>query len=102
MLGAIIGILVSGLIVGALARFALPGRDKLSIWRTILLGILGSVVGGVAATLTGVIDFRDADELTGGEALTGFLFQLAGAVALLILYRRFVEKRTITGPESRY
>ena len=102
MLGAIIGILVSGLIVGALARFALPGRDKLSIWRTILLGILGSIVGGIAATLTGVIDFRDADELTGGEAFTGFLFQLAGAVALLILYRRFVEKRTITGPESRY
>jgi uncharacterized membrane protein YeaQ/YmgE (transglycosylase-associated protein family) len=102
VLGAIVGILVSGLIVGALARFALPGRDKLSIWRTILLGILGSIVGGIAATLTGVIDFRDADELTGGEAFTGFLFQLAGAVALLVLYRRFVEKRTITGPESRY
>ncbi|MBA3787525.1 MAG: GlsB/YeaQ/YmgE family stress response membrane protein [Actinobacteria bacterium] len=103
MLGAIIGILLSGLIVGALARFALPGRDALSIWRTILLGILGSIVGGFAAALTGVIDPTppEGEEMTGGELVTGFLFALAGAVVLLILYRRFVEKRPITGPDAR-
>ncbi len=103
MLGAIIGILISGLIVGALARFALPGRDALSIWRTILLGILGSIVGGFAAALTGVIDPTppEGEEMTGGELVTGFLFALAGAVVLLILYRRFVEKRSITGPDAR-
>ncbi|MEJ7568558.1 MAG: GlsB/YeaQ/YmgE family stress response membrane protein [Gaiellaceae bacterium] len=103
MLGAIIGILLSGLIVGALARFALPGRDALSIWRTILLGILGSIVGGFAAALMGVIDPTppEGEEMTGGELVTGFLFALAGAVVLLILYRRFVEKRPITGPDAR-
>ncbi len=102
MLGAIIGILISGLIVGALARFALPGRDALSIWRTILLGILGSIVGGFAAALTGVIDPTppDGEEMTGGELVTGFLFALAGAVVLLILYRRLVWKRSITGPDA--
>jgi len=103
VLSAIIGILISGLIVGALARFALPGRDPLSIWRTILLGILGSIVGGFAAALTGVIDPTppEGEEMTGGELVTGFLFALAGAVVLLILYRRLVEKRSITGPEAR-
>ena len=103
MLGGIIGILISGLIVGALARFALPGRDALSIWRTILLGILGSIVGGFAAALTGVIDPTppEGEEMTGGELVTGFLFAHAGAVVLLILYRRFVEKRSITGPDAR-
>lgn len=101
MLGAIIGIIVSGLIVGALARFALPGRDPLSIWKTILLGILGSILGGLVAGLTGVIETpEDGDEMTGGELLTGFLFALAGAVLLLILYRRFVQKRSITGPDQ--
>ncbi len=102
MLGAIVSILVSGLIVGALARFALPGRDRLSIWKTILLGILGSILGGFAAALTGVVDPTPAEgeELTGGELVTGFLFALAGAVLLLILYRRFVEKRPITGSDS--
>ncbi|MCP9486226.1 MAG: hypothetical protein MSC30_10210 [Gaiellaceae bacterium MAG52_C11] len=102
MFSAIIGILISGLIVGTLARFALPGRDALSIWRTILLGILGSIVGGFAAALTGVIDPTppEGEELTGGELVTGFLFALAGAVVLLILYRRFVKKRSITGPDA--
>jgi uncharacterized membrane protein YeaQ/YmgE (transglycosylase-associated protein family) len=102
VLGAILSILLSGLIVGAVARFAVPGRDRLSIWRTILLGILGSILGGFAAAATGVVDpTRDSDELTGGELVTGFLFALAGAVLLLILYRRFVEKRPITGPDAR-
>ena len=101
MLGAIIGIIVSGLIVGGLARFALPGKDPLSIWKTILLGILGSIVGGLVAGLTGVIEApEEGQEMTGGELVTGFLFALAGAVLLLILYRRFVQKRSITGPES--
>jgi len=102
VLSAIIGILISGLIVGALARFALPGRDPLSIWRTILLGILGSIVGGFAAALTGVIDPTppEGEEMTGGELVTGFLFALAGAVVLLILYRRLVWKRSITGPDA--
>lgn len=98
MLVAILSILVSGLLVGALARFAVPGRDPLPIWKTILLGILGSIVGGVIAALLGVID--DDDVLETGEALGAFLCSLAGAILLLILYRRVVQKRGITGPDA--
>ena len=99
MLGALIGILVSGLLIGALARFAVPGKDPLPLWQTFLLGILGSVVGGV---LAGLLGFVDNDGLIdGSEATASFLFALGGAIALLILYRKFVQKRPITGPDAR-
>ena len=99
MLGAILSLLLSGLVIGLLARFAVPGRDPLKLWQTILLGIAGSLVGGLAAALFGFID-RD-DTITGGEATASLLFSLGGAIVLLILYRRFVQKRPLTGPDAR-
>src|SRR5688572_24633863 len=99
MLGAILSLLVSGLIIGVLARFALPGKDPLRLWQTILLGIAGSLVGGIAASLLGAIDGDDTIEP--GEAMASFFFSLAGAIVLLILYRRFVQKRPLTGPGSK-
>ena len=45
MLGAILSLIVSGLIIGLLARFAVPGKDPLKLWQTILLGISGSFLG---------------------------------------------------------
>ena len=98
MLGAIVSLLVSGLIIGLLARFAVPGKDPLPIWQTVLLGIAGSFVGGIIAGLLGAIDGDDT--LTAGEATTSFLFALAGAIVLLILYRRVVQKRPLTGPDA--
>jgi len=96
MLGAILSLIVSGLIIGLLARFAVPGKDPLKLWQTILLGISGSLLGGIVAGLLGVIDGDDT--ITAGEATTSFLFALGGAVVLLILYRKLVQKRPITGP----
>ena len=96
MIGAIVTLLVSGLIIGLLARFAVPGKDPLPIWQTILLGVAGSLLGGIAARLFGVLDGDDT--VTGGEAATSFLFALGGAIVLLILYRKLVQKRAITGP----
>ncbi len=96
MLGAILSLLVSGLIVGLLARFAVPGKDPLKLWETILLGIAGSLLGGVLAGLLGFIDGDDTVEA--GEAVSSFLFALGGAIVLLILYRKLVQKRAITGP----
>lgn len=87
---------MSGLIIGLLARFAVPGKDPLKLWQTILLGIAGSLLGGIVAGVLGVLDGDDT--LEPGEALTSFLFALGGAVLLLILYRKFVQKRPITGP----
>ena len=96
MLGAILSLIVSGLIIGLLARFAVPGKDPLKLWQTILLGLAGSIVGGLVAGLLGVIDGDGT--ITSGEAMTSFLFSLGGAIVLLILYRKLVQKRPITGP----
>jgi uncharacterized membrane protein YeaQ/YmgE (transglycosylase-associated protein family) len=94
--GAILSLLISGLIIGLLARFAVPGKDPLRWWQTILLGIAGSVAGGVAAGLLGFIDADDTIEV--GEATASLLFSLGGAIVLLILYRKLVQKRPLTGP----
>ena len=79
---------VGGLIIGALARLALPGPDPMSIPMTALLGIAGSFLGGLVARV-----FLG----TGG----GFLVALLGAVLLLYLHRRFVQKRPLTGPGAQ-
>ncbi len=96
MLGAIVYVLVAGLIIGVLARFAVPGKDPLKLWQTILLGIAGSILGGLVAGLLGVIDGDDT--VQPGEAMGSFLFSLGGAIVLLILYRKLVQKRPLTGP----
>ena len=79
----LIVLFVGGLIIGALARLALPGPDPMSIPMTALLGIAGSLVGGIISRLfLGV----------GG----GFIFALLGAILLLYLHRRFVQHRGLT------
>ena len=49
----IIGFLAFGLVVGAVARLIKPGRQNLSLLMTLLLGVVGSVIGGVVANLLG-------------------------------------------------
>ena len=98
MLGALLSLVVSGLILGLLARFAVPGKDPLPLWKTILLGIAGSLLGGVVAGLVGAIDGDDT--ITPGEAMSSFLFSLGGAIVLLIAYRKLVQKRPLTGPDA--
>ena len=51
LIAFLLALLLSGLIVGALARLALPGRDPMSIFQTILVGIAGSFVGGILSDL---------------------------------------------------
>jgi uncharacterized membrane protein YeaQ/YmgE (transglycosylase-associated protein family) len=92
----LLAVALSGLIVGGLARLAVPGPDPLELWQTILLGVAGSLLGGFVAAALGVGASADA-----GDALTGFLISLAGATVLLLLYRRFVQGRPITGPGAR-
>ena len=80
----LISLILGGLVIGALARLALPGPDPLSIPATILLGIGGSLVGGL---IFGLLF---------GNGL-GFLGALIGAILLLWAYRHFVQKRPLTG-----
>ncbi|MGH2969269.1 MAG: GlsB/YeaQ/YmgE family stress response membrane protein [Solirubrobacteraceae bacterium] len=68
---------VQGLIVGALARLALPGRDPLSIPRTMLVGIAGSFVGGLLVYA-----------ISGGRSAGGFFAAFACSVGIVYLIRR--------------
>jgi len=83
LIAVLIALVLGGLIVGALARLALPGPDPMSVPMTIVLGIAGSLVGGLVARI-----FLG----TGG----GFVFAVLGAVLVLYLHRRFVQKRPLT------
>ena len=73
----IIALAVSGLIVGALARLALPGRDPMSIFQTMLVGIAGSFAAGLVSLL--IFDGRN-----GG----GILLSVVFAAAIVYLVRR--------------
>ncbi len=73
----IIGFIVVGLIIGALARLVLPGRQSLSIGLTLLLGVLGAVIGGVIASLLGTGDIFELNVL-------GFIVAVIVAVLLLV------------------
>ena len=84
----IIALVVEALIVGGLARLALPGPDPMSIPMTIVLGIAGTFLGGVVAYL-----FL-------GHA-GGLIFALLSSTLLLYLHRRFVQHRPITGPGAK-
>jgi uncharacterized membrane protein YeaQ/YmgE (transglycosylase-associated protein family) len=68
---------LSGLIVGALARLALPGPDPMSIGMTMLIGIAGSFIGGLV-TLA----------ITGGRNAGGIVVSVAGATLIVYLIRR--------------
>lgn len=88
LLVLIVVIALSGLIVGALARLAVPGPDPMSIWRTIALGIVGSLLGGIVAQLLGL-------------GTGGIVFPIIGGVVVLVAYRKWVQRRPITGPDAR-
>jgi uncharacterized membrane protein YeaQ/YmgE (transglycosylase-associated protein family) len=88
-LGDVVYLVVVGLVIGALGRLAVPGKDPMPIWLTILVGLVGAFAGGAIAVLVGL----DA----------GWIFILSVLVSTLIViaYRRIVHKRTVTGPRSR-
>jgi uncharacterized membrane protein YeaQ/YmgE (transglycosylase-associated protein family) len=71
-----IGFIVAGLIIGALARLIKPGRQNLGILATLLVGVVGSVIGGTIANL---IDAGDIMELN----ILGFIFAVIASVLLL-------------------
>ena len=75
-----------GLFVGAIARLLLPGRQKIGIIWTILLGVAGSVVGGFLATE--VIDIADSDDFDFGS----FLIAVGASVLLLAIASRFIAR----------
>jgi len=83
MVFQIIGWLVIGLIVGAIARLLMPGRDPMGCLATALLGIGGSFVGG----LVGRAIFAPRE----GYYHPGFIMSVVGAIILLLIWR-FLKK----------
>jgi uncharacterized membrane protein YeaQ/YmgE (transglycosylase-associated protein family) len=79
---------LEGVIVGGLARLALPGPDPMGILATIGLGLAGSFVGGIISWL-----------FLGHVG--GILISVLAATLLLYLHRRFVQHRPLTGPGAR-
>jgi uncharacterized membrane protein YeaQ/YmgE (transglycosylase-associated protein family) len=82
----ILGWILFGLIIGALAKLVMPGRDPGGIIVTMLLGIAGAVLGGFVGRAMG---------LYGSGEAAGFLMSFAGAVLLLVLYRMMVRRRAL-------
>ncbi len=81
----IVGWIVAGLVVGALARLLLPGPDPVGCLGTILIGVGGSFVGGLLASLIfeGDLQLRPA----------GLIGSVIGAMLLLLLRRALVGNR---------
>lgn len=83
MLGLIITLIIVGLIAGALARLLVPGRQNLSIMGTIVLGIIGSFIGGFLGYL---IFHKDGQD--GFFQPSGLLGSIIGAVIALLIWER--------------
>jgi uncharacterized membrane protein YeaQ/YmgE (transglycosylase-associated protein family) len=80
----VIGWIIFGLIVGAIAKLLMPGKDPGGFIVTILLGIVGALLGGFLGRALGW--YRE------GEA-AGFLMSLVGAIILLAIYRMAIGRR---------
>lgn len=83
MLGLIITVIVVGLIAGALARLLVPGKQSMSILTTMLLGIVGSFVGGFLGYL---LFHKDATQ--GFLQPSGIIGSVIGAVIVLLIWTR--------------
>lgn len=90
MLGLLLSIIVVGLIAGALARLLVPGRQGLSIPATILLGIIGSFVGGFLGFL-----LFGSDSGSGFLQPAGIIGSVIGAVIVLLIWTRVGARRTV-------
>ena len=89
MIGFIIGLILVGLIAGAVARLLVPGRDPMGIGATILLGIVGSFVGGFLADVLFRSDGEDR-----GLGPAGIIGSIIGAIIVLLIYNAVTHRRS--------
>lgn len=91
MLGFILFLLIIGLVAGFIARLLVPGPDPMSVVATIVLGIVGSFVGGLIGW---AIFGKDLDE--GALQPSGIIGSIVGAVVALLVYRAMSDRRHTT------
>jgi len=90
MIGSIISWAVFGLVVGAIARLLYPGRQPMGILMTMVLGIIGSLLGGFVAWMIGFGDPNDGP-LQG----SGWIMSIIGAL-IVVWSGLFMASRTAT------
>jgi uncharacterized membrane protein YeaQ/YmgE (transglycosylase-associated protein family) len=90
MIGFIIWMLVLGVIAGFVARALVPGDDSMSVGATIVLGIIGSFVGGFLAD---VLFRSDAEDMGFGPA--GVIGSIVGAIVVLLIYNATTHRRGV-------
>lgn len=86
-----IGSIISGLIVGILARFVKPGADPMGWIMTIILGMVGAIVGRFLSSVLGISANANA-------GVIGLIMSVIGAVLVLFVYEIVTGKRKITKP----
>ncbi|NIJ04491.1 GlsB/YeaQ/YmgE family stress response membrane protein [Frigoribacterium faeni] len=89
MIGLIVSLVVIGLIAGAVARLVVPGKQDISIPMTILLGVIGSFVGGFLGYL--LFPGRNPD---GFFQTSGIIGSIIGAIIVLVIYLKVRGGRT--------
>jgi len=95
--GAILAVVFSGFLIGGAARWVVPGPDPMPFWLTVLIGLIGSVGGGaIAAAIFGAGRVVS----TSSHAFVSVLLEIAVAASLVVLYRRVVQRRPLTGPDA--
>jgi uncharacterized membrane protein YeaQ/YmgE (transglycosylase-associated protein family) len=94
MLGLIVSIILIGLIAGALARLFVPGRQNISIPMTILLGIVGSFLGGFLGYL---IFHKDAG--SGFFQPSGIIGSIIGAIIVLVIYLKVSARDSVASTQ---
>jgi uncharacterized membrane protein YeaQ/YmgE (transglycosylase-associated protein family) len=88
MLGFLFYLLVIGVIAGFVARLLVPGRDSLGFWGTVVLGIVGSFIGGFLGYVLFNEDFGE-----GAIQASGIIGSIVGAVIALFIYRSMTRDR---------
>jgi uncharacterized membrane protein YeaQ/YmgE (transglycosylase-associated protein family) len=87
VIGFLLYLLVIGIIAGFLARLLVPGPDPMSFWATVLLGVVGSFVGGFIGWALFGTDLDD-----GAFQASGLIGSIVGAVIALLIYRATLGK----------
>jgi uncharacterized membrane protein YeaQ/YmgE (transglycosylase-associated protein family) len=87
MIGTILGAVIVGLIIGALARLIMPGKQNIGVIMTVLLGVLGSFLG---TWLTYQMGYSNSN---GGFEVIPFLVGIVIAVILIAIYVGITGRR---------
>jgi uncharacterized membrane protein YeaQ/YmgE (transglycosylase-associated protein family) len=90
MLGMVISLLIIGLVAGAAARLLIPGKQDIGVVMTIVVGVVGSFVGGFLGYL---VFHKDADQ--GWFQPAGIIGSIIGAVLVLLVYLHLGQRYTV-------